>query len=100
MATYTEIFGLRTNSDLINRITVAIAIKAQTLLDAASPTAKQVKWAEAAIADPHGKAAVILNYLLAKNAASTVAQITAVADATMQTQVNAVIDKLIDGGTV
>lgn len=100
MATYTELFNLRVNSDLINKITVAISVKAQIILDLASPTVKQVTWATAAIADAQGKAGVILNYLLAKNAALSVEQILTASDATLQTQVNAVVDKIIDGGTV
>lgn len=98
MATYAEIYDLRSSSDLRNKIAVAVAAKAQALIDAASPSAAQIIWANAAIANPLSKADPLLNYLLAKNRAMTVGQITAVSDANIQTAVDAAVDKLIAGG--
>jgi hypothetical protein len=98
MATYAELYELRANSDLRNKVAVAVAVKAQTLLDAASPTAAQVTWANAAISNPNGKADVLLNYVLAKNKALTVVQINAATDAGIQTAVDGAVDKLIAGG--
>jgi len=98
MATYTEIFDLRRNSDLRNKIVVAVAVKAAAILDSATPTAAQVTWAKQAIANPMGQADDLLVYVLAKNAALTAAQITGASDAAIQTAVNGAIDKIISGG--
>lgn len=98
MATYTEIYDLRSNSDLRNKIVVAVAIKAAAILDSATPTAAQIAWAKAAIANPMGQADDLLVYVLAKNAALTAAQITGASDAAIQTAVNGAIDKIISGG--
>ncbi len=98
MATYAELYELRANSDLRNKVAVAVAVKAQTLLDAASPSAAQVAWANAAISNPTGKAEVLLNYVLAKNKALTVVQINAATDAGIQSAVDGAVDKLIAGG--
>lgn len=98
MATYTELFDLRSDSNLRNRVAVAACIKAQALLALASPTVKQVAWAVAAIGDPIGVADDLLNYVLAANKAATVAQIQAVTDANLQTAVDAAADKILSGG--
>lgn len=98
MATYTELFDLRSDSNLRNRVAVAACVKAQSLLALASPTAKQVQWAVAAIADPIGHADDLLNYVLAANRAATVAQIQAATDTALQTQVDAAADKILSGG--
>lgn len=98
MATYTEIFDLRRNSDLRNKIVVAVAVKAAAILDSATPTAAQVTWAKQAIANTMGQADDLLVYVLAKNAGLTVTQITGASDAAIQTAVNGAIDKIISGG--
>lgn len=97
MATYLEIFALRNDSNLQDKVAVAVVKKAQLLLDAASPTASQVTWSLAAIENPKSKADGLLNYVLAKNSAATSAQILAVDDATLQTAINAAVDKIIAG---
>lgn len=98
MATYTELFELRANSALRNKIAVAIAVKAQALIDLASPTSAQIAWANSAIQNPIGKADTLLNYVLAANKARTVAQIEVATDTEIQTAVNSAVDKLIAGG--
>ncbi len=98
MATYAELFDLRTNSELRNKIAVAVTIKAQALIDAENPTAGQISWANAAIENPVSKADVLMNYVLAANKAATSAQISGAADSAIQTNVNAAVDKLIAGG--
>lgn len=100
MATYLELFALRANSDLQDKVTVAVVKKAQTLLDGASPTAAQVTWAKEAIENPKPKALSLLNYLLAANSSATVAAIQGASDATIQTHVDTAVDALIAGGAV
>lgn len=98
MATYAELYELRSDSELRNKVAVAATKKAQSLIDAASPTTAQISWANSAIVDPQAKAGPLLNYLLAANSALTVGQISGVSDANIQTAVNAAVDKLIAGG--
>ena len=98
MATYTELFDLRSSSPLRNKIAVAAAVKAQALIAAANPTAAQIAWANAAIESPLGKADALMNYVLAANAALTTAQILGASDAAIQGQVNTAADALIAGG--
>lgn len=98
MASYQELYDLRSDSTLRNKVAVAVAVKAQTLLDGASPTAGQVAWANNAISNPVGKADTLMNYVLAANKALTVAQITGATDAAIQSNVNSAVDKLIAGG--
>lgn len=98
MATYLELHALRSNSDLIEKITVAVGKKAQGLLDGVGATSKQVAWANEAIANPKAKADALINYVLAKNSAATPAQITGATDATIQSNVDAAVDVLIAGG--
>lgn len=98
MATYAELYDLRSDSGLRNKVAVAVAIKAQTILDLASPTNAQVVWASAAIANPVTKADALLNYVLAANKSATVSQIQGATDSTIQTNVGAAVDKIIAGG--
>ena len=98
MATYSELFDLASDSPLRNRVSVAVAKKAQSLLDSGSPTAAQVSWASDAIANPVSKANMLLNYVLAANSNATPAQITGASDAAIPSNVDAAGDALIDGG--
>lgn len=98
MATYAELFDQRAHSALRNKITVAVAIKAQSLIDSESPTAAQIAWANDAIRDPEGKAVVLLNYVLAANKSATVQQIQSASDAAIQNNVDTAVDALIAGG--
>lgn len=94
MATYEEIFDLHSNSMLRNRIAVAVAVKAQGLIDAASPTAAHLTWARDALRNPTSKAVELMHYVLAANKSATVAQILSATDAAIQANVNAAVDKL------
>lgn len=98
MATYAELFDLRSNDALRNRVAVAAVVKAQTLLDLASPTAAQVEWAKATLANPIGISGDLLNYVLAANKGASVAAIIGATDAAIQTNVDAAADKLLGGG--
>lgn len=98
MATYQELFELRSNSALRNRIAVAAAKKAQSLLDGGTPTTEEVAWANNAISEPIEIANKLMVYVLAANSAATVAAINAVTDAALQTAVDGAVDALIAGG--
>lgn len=98
MASYAELRALAASADgdeLRKRIEVAIAVKAQELIDLASPTANQLTWAAEALDNPGAKADQIMNYVLAANKSATTAQITGAADTAIQTNVDAAVDKLV-----
>ena len=97
MATYAELFDLRNNTDLRNRVAVAALKKAQALLDIASPTTQQVTWAKTALNDPLAVADQLMGYVLSANSGNSMAQITGATDAQIQTNVNAAADKLLTG---
>jgi len=97
MATYSELHDFKTgpdSQDLVNRITVAVSVKAHAIADAASPTTEQIAWAVAALAAPRAKADIIVHYVLAANKDLTLAQITAASDSAVQNNVDAAVDDL------
>ena len=98
MATYLELYALRADSDLQDKTAVAVAKKAQTLLDGATPTAAEVAWALEAIQSPKEKANSMLYYVLAANSTLTVAQIQSATDSALQSNVDAAADAIIAGG--
>lgn len=100
MATYAELFGIQNDATLRNKIGVAVTIKAQALIDLASPTANQVAWAANTLSDPTKMMQKIMPYVLAANKSATQAQILAATDSAVQTNVDAAVDKLIAGGVV
>ena len=98
MATYAELFELRNDSSLRNRVAVAVIKKAQDLIDLTTPTADQITWANDAIDNPASKAGPILNYVLAANSSATVSQIQGASDTAIQANVDSAVDALIAGG--
>ena len=98
MATYSELFGLRTNTDLRNKIAVACTKKAQALVDQASPSADELAWANTVFSAPLAMADKIMAYVLAANSSATTSQIANATDAAIQTNVDAAAAKLIAGG--
>lgn len=97
MATYLELFALRANSDLQDKIAVAVVVAAHEKLSG-TPTAAEAAWAKNAITDPGGMSRVVINAVLAANKAVSAATILAASDATIQANVDAVIDGLVLGG--
>jgi hypothetical protein len=100
MATYIELYDLRSNSSLLNKIVVASTKKAQTLIDLAAPTASQLAWAKKVIDNPLGVSSALFNYVLAANSSATTAAIQSASDATIQANIDAVVDKFIMGGLI
>lgn len=98
MATYQELFELRADSPLRNRVTVAVVVKAQVLIDGATPTAAEIVWADEALKSPVSKASQILNYVLAVNKSATIGNILGAADTAIQSNVDSAVDALIAGG--
>ncbi len=98
MASYTDLFELRSDSVLINRIAVAVTIKAQVYVDGATPTADELAWASRVLIAPRPEAEKLLHYMVALNNTATISQITGSSDATLQTAVDAAVDALVGGG--
>ena len=95
MATYTELFDLRVNSSLRNRIAVAVTIAARAVMLEAVDVpnhANRYKWAATAFSNPEGQADRFLWAALAANATATVAQITGATDAMLLSAVTAAVD--------
>ena len=97
MATYTELFDLRTESEFRNKIVVGIAIAAQAVFEEASPTATRLAWADEALQDPLAFSDRVFNYIIADNETASTAQILAAPDKganSIQAAVDAWRDKL------
>jgi len=100
MSTYTEIYDLKTDSVLRNKIAVAAVIKAQKFIDGATPTADELNWANNTLRSPVGEADKLINYLLAANNTSTKTTIIGATDSSIQTNVDKAVDALVGGGVV
>ena len=96
MATLDELATLYGDGDLINKISAALIIEAQNLIELPSPTVPQKAYAAKVFANPKAEAARVLKSLLAVNAALTVAAIQGATDASIQSQVAAVVPTFVD----
>lgn len=86
MATLTELYNLRSDSALQNRITQACVIAAQEVVAEAEATvnhANRVKWAVAVLTSPDSCGAIMLRLLVAKFNAMTITQLTGAADSSL-----------------
>ncbi len=99
MATYEELYSLTNNSELRNKIEVAVAVKAQGLIDGQTPTAAEIAWASGAIDSPRSMAESLLVYVLAANKDATLPAILSASDSAIQGNVDAAVDTLIAGGS-
>ena len=91
MATHAELTALFSHTGLRNSITVAVCKKAHALVTN-SPTADQREFALAALKSPQEHADWLLKYLLAANAALTVAQITGASESAIEEKVTEAIE--------
>ena len=102
MATYEEIFSLRNNSEVKNRVTVACVVAAEKiragtapfLSDHANRTAHET-FAKSVLQNPDSVAQSVYWAVLGANAEFTVAQITGASDAAIQANTDAVIEDLL-----
>lgn len=93
MATYAELFELRGNSGLKNKVTVAVIVAAEAIRATDPPdTAPRIAWAKAAFENPSGEAGRMLMAVLAANKDADVSQIENASDGAIQTQVDAAVD--------
>ncbi len=94
MATFTDLYDLISNDGLRNRVRVATRNAAQDLLDGV-PTADQIDWAAEVFSNPKSESKKAFESILATNQTATVANILAATDAAIQTNVDAVVPKLV-----
>jgi hypothetical protein len=94
MATYLELEILLDDTDLRKRTCIAVIKAAQAKLDG-TPTTNESKWAAALLEDPTSQNLKALSYVLAKNSDSSVATIQAASDATLQSNIDGIVDELV-----
>jgi hypothetical protein len=97
MATYLELLAIRggpAGAGLRRRVQDAVIVAADTVLLEDPPVAARRAWARAAQENPQAAADAMLWAILEQNRALTVAQITDVSDAAVQTAVNNAVDLL------
>lgn len=100
MATYKELYDLRTNSDLQDKVATAVAVAADTIQNEDGATlnhANRIIWAGEAMSDPGSKRDGMLAAVLAANKASDPSQITGASDSAIQANVDAAVDLFAQG---
>lgn len=91
MATYTELYELRQQASLLNKIAVACMVSAYSIASEDVATTlhdQRVKWAVDVFNSPEAWAQKMLRLVLIANAAATVSQINGATDQAIQTQVD------------
>lgn len=105
MATYLELWDLQTNSNLRNKIIVAVAEAARIISageDVGGPwevgnELNRKAWAKAALMEPREVGEDFVLAILVKNKAATTAQINSATDSTIQDNVNEMVDLFAQG---
>ncbi len=103
MATYQELFDLRINQVLLDKVTVAVVVAAETVYAEAGGVtnhANRIIWARETMINPSGMARVFMGPVLVANKAATTANIIGATDSAIQTNVDDVIDDFADGTAV
>ena len=100
MATYAELFGLKNDSALRNRVTTACIVAAEVIMNEDGGTsnhANRLVWAAAVFAGPASEANRMFMAVLAANKDVAVAQIQSASDAAIQTNVDDHVDLFATG---
>lgn len=95
MATYLQLFNFQNDSNLQDKIVVAVVVAAETIRTDGSPPSNQaakLEWARLAMANPKTEALRMLWAVLAVNKDATSEQINNATDAAIQAQVDAAVD--------
>ena len=96
MATYLELFTLKNDSDLQDRVSVAVVKAAQTILATVpTPAADRVAWAASVKSNPGSAGKEALHFVLAANSGAAVSQIQGSTDAAIQSNVDDLVDGLV-----
>ena len=100
MATYAELYDLRNDSELRNRVTTAVIIAAETIMNepgAAANHANRLIWAKSVFANPRVEMERMFMAILAANSGATVSAIQGATDTAIQSNVDDHIDLFADG---
>lgn len=100
MATYQELFDLRQDQVLLDKITVAVIVAADTIYAEAGGTANHANrliWAREAAQQPLAMAKVFMAAVLAANKAVAASAISGASDISIQVSVDAVVDNFANG---
>lgn len=100
MATYSELAVIAQDAgfgEFVQKVRVAVVVKAVAFLGAATPTPAEIEWSVAALDEPGRAAHSVTWYVIAANSGAAVAQILGATDTAIQSNVNAAIDKIVLG---
>lgn len=100
MATYEELFSLNNKSELKNKVTTAVIIAAEVVMNEDGGTvnhANRLLWAKSVFASPGAEADRMFMAVLAANKDASVAQILGALDTAIQINVDAHIDLFATG---
>jgi hypothetical protein len=100
MATYSELYDLHDDPNLLQKIEVACWVAAESIRTEAIAVpnhANRLIWAKIVLEDPEDMALSILPALLAQNKSAPVTAITNAADVAIQTAVDNVVDVFATG---
>uniref|UniRef100_A0A6M3L653 Uncharacterized protein n=1 Tax=viral metagenome TaxID=1070528 RepID=A0A6M3L653_9ZZZZ len=95
MATYSELYDLRENAAMLEKIEVACWIQADIIRSEGVVTtnhAERLAWAAKVYADPKNEAYRMLPQLVAQNKSASIAQIIGAGDAAIQANVSNAVD--------
>ncbi len=92
MASLAELYELKSNSELRNRIEMACLIEAETIRVEENPTAARTAWSRAVFADPTRETGRMFRALIAAHAESPIDEIENVGDTPIKTAVAAAVD--------
>lgn len=100
MATYSELYNLKSNSLLHNKVEVAIAVAAQAIHNEATNVtnhANRAIWAKQALENPMSKVQEMTWAILVANADAPTASILGASDAAVQSAVNNIVNLFATG---
>lgn len=94
MATYLELRGMFNDSDLSNKMAMAVVISAYDILQG-TPTADDRTWVAAVLSNPKAAGNQAHMAVLAANKGLTTTAILSAADSVIQSQVDAIVPSLV-----
>lgn len=100
MATYAELFSLKNDSELRNKVVVACILASESIMievDTTPNHANRLIWAASVFANPMAEANRMFMAVLAANSGFTIAQIQAATDEQIQTDVDDHVDLFATG---
>lgn len=101
MAAYKELYSLWYESDLRNKVTVAVVVAAEAIQseDPATPNhANRLLWAKATLENPIAIAGAMFRLVLAANKDATKEAILQASDGSIQAAVDGAVDMFATGG--